>query len=325
MIRPLFQSSNRLKGEPHEAVAPRLLLAQIPARRCRGTFLAEPPLPVPAPRANSAHPVPIARIWLPKGIHRNEDYRNHRLDDVNAKGVEFERCDFSYCIITRGYFREAKFTDCTFIGARFIDCNFRRAVFYSCDLSYATFTKSLIDVHEILPSLPQHPNVRRESLHALRANAIETGDYDSLRALVMQEVQVAVEHYSRALRGSDDYYRQKYATFSQKVICAARLLQLRVSGFVWGHGERPLQIFTSCTLFLLALAFINVWSVMPRTGWQASAGGLLIVRYVFELFLFLDVDKNFRGFLLVDYVIAIMRYVYVGLFVSVMYKRISRR
>ena len=77
--------------------------------------------------------------------------------------------------------------------------------------------------------------------------------------------------------------------------------------------------------FMLLMAFINFWSVMPRVGWTASLGGLYVLRYVFDLFLDMKPDATFAGFHLIDYFIVISRYIYMGLFISVLFKKISHR
>jgi len=39
----------------------------------------------------------------------------------------------------------------------------------------------------------------------------------------------------------------------------------------------------------------------------------------------MEPDKKFGGFVSIDYAVVIMRYVYIGLFISILYKSISHR
>lgn len=267
----------------------------------------------------------VDRISVARQKIVRADWRNRDFKDFNARAAEFEDCDFRYSNFERAYFRDAKFTNCRFDGARFIDCNFKNANFYRCDLKFAHFQRCLVDVRELVASLPSEPNIRREGLQNLKANAIEVGDHASVGLLVLQEIEATKRHYSYALRGFDSYYRKKYPTFISKVRAGAKLWWLQLEGLIWGHGEKPWRLLFSCLVILAGFALLNFWSVMPRTGWNESHGGLDIIKYVFRLFLGMSTDQTFGGFVAIDYSVMIMRYVYIGLFISVLYKSISHR
>ena len=201
------------------------------------------------------------------------DWRNRRFMDLNALNAEFENCDFRYSNFERAYFRDAKFSNCRFDGARFTDCNLKRATFYGCDLKFVQFQRCLLDLDEVIASLPAEPNIRREALQNLRANAVEIGDYGSQSRLVLQEVEATKLHYRYALRGFDSYYKKKYSGISSKLRAGAKLVGLHVSGLIWGHGEKPGKLIVSCFVLLCVLALANFWSVMPRVGWGESGAG----------------------------------------------------
>src|SRR4051794_39610805 len=102
----------------------------------------------------------------------NNRWRHRIFSDIDAKAVEFEDVDFSYSLITRGYFHKAKFRKCRFVGTRFSECNFRQASFTQCDFSYGVFDQTLIKFDQVEYSLPTFPNVRKDLLQLLRANAV---------------------------------------------------------------------------------------------------------------------------------------------------------
>ncbi len=253
------------------------------------------------------------------------NWRNRIFKDFNALDTTFEDCDFRYSVFERAYFRDSKFVNCRFDGARFVDCNFKNANFYKCDLKFVVFQRCLLEVREVLPSLPFEPNIRREALQNLRANALSTGDYASQGLLVLQEVEATKRHYSYALRGFDSYYQKKYSGIGSKLSAAVRLGWLHLGGLIWGHGEKPGRLLLSAIALLSALTFINFWSVMPRVGWVESANGLYVLEYVIRLFLSMSVTPKFQGFVTVDYLIVVIRYIYIGLFISVLYRAISHR
>jgi hypothetical protein len=253
------------------------------------------------------------------------DWRNRDFMDFNGLGATFEDCDFRYSIFERAYFRDAKFINCRFDGSRFIDCNMRNARFMKCEFKFAGFSRCLLDVREIIAALPPQPNIRRETLRNLKANAIEVGDYESIKLIVLQELDANKLHYKHAALGFDAYYKQKYALFSQRFVAGAQFAFLKIDQWIWGHGERPWQLLVSAGLLLLVLTGLNFWAVVPKTGWAQTQSGGQIFIYSLRTFLDMAVDPRFQGFQLVDYALVIMRYVYIGLFVSVLYKVISHR
>ena len=166
------------------------------------------------------------------------DWRNREFVDFNALKTVFENCDFRYSNFERAYFRDARFVNCRFDGARFHECNFKSANFYRCDLKFAHFHECLLEVREVVASLPAEPNIRRESLRNLKANAIEVGDYENVGFLVLQEIEATKRHYSYAMSGFDTYYRNKYPTFAARAHASLKLLWLNLNGLVWGaRGE----------------------------------------------------------------------------------------
>jgi hypothetical protein len=182
-----------------------------------------------------------------------------------------------------------------------------------------------VEAKELLATLPQEPNLRRDILQNLRANAVEIGDYRSQQSYVLEEVKAKSDHLSRALRGSESYYKRKYGTLVARSKAGLSLFGLWISGFVWGHGERSWRMFLSGTIWLIVLSVINFWSVLPRVGWEASGSGIEVFRYCVNMLLDAGPNAEFKGFTVVDYTLIAMRYVYIGLFISVLFKGISHR
>jgi len=253
------------------------------------------------------------------------DWRSKLFKDFNARNAKFEDCDFRYAIFERAYFRDTQFTNCRFDGARFSECNLRTVKFYGCDLKYVLFQRCQVDLEELIAALPPEPNLRREALQNLRANAVEIGDYASQTRLILQELKSAKLHYSYAVRGYSSYYKRKYAGFFPKLRAGIHLAGLHLSDLVWGHGEKPIRLLWSCLFFLCVLTFVNFWAVMPKVGWADSHGGLKPLEYVVRLFLDMSTNDRFQGYAVIDYIAVLMRYIYIGLFISVLYKSISHR
>lgn len=227
---------------------------------------------------------PIRRISVSEQTLARADLRHRQIDDLNARAAKFTDCDFSYSIFTRAYFRDAQFKNCQFTGCQFYDCNLKNIHFYTCDLRFIRFFRCQLDADEIVAALPFEPNIRREALQNLRANAASVGDFSSQRLLILQEIEANKDHHRRALRGVDTYYREKYSSTISKIQAGWRLFWLRISGLVWGHGERPGRILFSGATILLLLTLINFWGVMPRVAWAQTLGGVHILEYTLSLF-----------------------------------------
>ena len=273
----------------------------------------------------SINPPPVDRQNLSRATFSNQKWAKRRFKDTNGLKGKFIDCDFSFSIFEYAYFRDAEFTNCQFVGCKFIDCNFKSAKFYRCDIRYAQFHRSLLDAKELVAALPSDPNVRKDGLQNLRANASEIADYASQRLFVLEEIAATKDHLRRIIWGTDSYYKRKYPTILPKLEAAWKLFWLGVSGFVWGNGEQPGNILISGATFLLALTLVNFWSVYPHVEWTQSLGGLRLLQYTVSLFLDVPTDQKYSGFLGVDYAIAFMRYIYIGLYISVLYRKISHR
>jgi hypothetical protein len=267
----------------------------------------------------------VGRLSVAHQKVTGQGWRGKLFRDFNARGSDFEDCDFRNAIFERAYFRDSKFTNCRFDGARFSECNIKTAKFYGCDMRYVLFQRCQVDLEELIAALPPEPNLRREALQNLQANAVEIGDYGSRTRLILQELKSAKLHYSYAVCGYSSYYKRKYSGFLPKIKAGLSLLGLYISDLIWGHGEKPTRLLWSCLAILCSLTLINFWSVMPRVGWVDSQAGLKPLEYVVRLFLDMSTNDKFQGNMAIDYIAVLMRYLYIGLFISVLYKSISHR
>lgn len=254
-----------------------------------------------------------------------KDFRNRFFQDVNALDAKFAHCDFSYSVFYRAYFRNAIFEKCKFVGCIFVDSHLRGIRVYATDLRFSKFQRTQVDVDEIVSNLSSEPNIRREALQNLLANSREVGDFESQRKLILQEIKATRDHHWRAFTGADKYHKQKYASLGAKATALWNWLTINVSGWIWGNGESARNIIVSAAIILLLLSAVNTGVVLPRTGGGYLTEAFGTLKYTVSLFLDLPTDAHFRGLQSVDYIVALLRYVYVGLYVSVLFRIISRR
>lgn len=267
----------------------------------------------------------IARDRASSKGHLNEDHRNKRFADLNGNGRKFTNCDFSYSIFERGYFHKAVFENCNFVGCRFYDCNFREVRFNSCDFRYTTFHGTLLPAQEIIPNLPPQPNLRRDVLQQLKVNAMQVGDIEGARNFTDQEIRATYDHLIRAIRGSEHYYREKYPATWDKIAISIKLISHGMSGFFWGHGERPWRLVMSLFTLLFVCCLLNSLSIPSQDEFSVGEYVVIASLHSFDVFLGISSEMGKYGFAIIDYVLVILRYIYIGLLIAVLEKFISFR
>src|SRR6266542_4349133 len=266
-------------------------------------------------------------------IVANEDFLHYTFEDFGARQVQFNNCNFSYSVFNRAYFYGAAFDNCKFIGARFIDCNFRSARFIRCDFSYSSFRGTTIPSKELMCNVPERPNVRRELMQALRANAISLANDEDAKIFIRKEMKAEELHNQKAREAAEDYYAPKYGWSSNRwnwIRVRIEYIWLWIQRFGWGYGEYPWRLLRSIALLLLALAIL----LAMKTG-QAATGFietlLHSIKRILSVFLAIPltsqqdrIDEGFVVWLLLS-LTAVMRYVALGLFVTMLFRRLSKR
>jgi hypothetical protein len=272
----------------------------------------------------------INRMTVSDAERNGHSFQAKRLTDINGHKATFEKCNFSSAHIVRGYFREAIFKDCTFIGCRFSECNFREAKFIRCDFKYAAFDQCLLPIKELLINLPEWPNVRRELIQNLRANVRSVGDFNSDHLLLQHELEAERSHWKRAYKQTDSYYKEKYGSFGKRVSSWLRATALFLDSAVWGHGFSFWKL-TAWTAFVLALLICfqfltNHCCTDVTTFGQLSTDLKTSAWRTLSLYVDLpDVEKDWveknRNF---SIVVVMLRYISLGLFVTCFYRSVAR-
>lgn len=258
-----------------------------------------------------------------------KDFSGKSLTDIDSKDVQFEGCNFSASIIERGYFHQAAFRRCTFVGTRFVDCVFRSATFESCDFRYAAFHGCYLPIPQLLVNLPSHANERWQLLRNLRANQRAVGDSQHDSAIVWREIDAEMEHW-RGVKASESVYYQKYSR-SDRARALLSLIRLRFERHVWGHGESLWRLFLATGFLLLLLSFFRTVGLIQSTEATtlSTAAAKFIESVLFLCSLYVDLPtvlpadvhaSPFTASLAVA-----LRYVSIGLAIPVLYKYIAKR
>jgi len=248
---------------------------------------------------------------------------------VSGKNGTFENFDFRYADMQDCYFHEAHFESCNFTGTKIRRCNFRTATFKNCRFEYITIDETPIDYKMVVQQLPSWPNVAKEILHALRRNAVTLGEVKEVRELTLLAIEQEREHLRRARKKQEAYYNKKYGSLAAQARVRYRSFILWSSKIVWGHGEKLLNLVTTCFVSIAALSAISTGRDIysdPSISFVAVLEKALAYfkSNVFEvLTISPGAIPNQSAFVLVA--LSILKIVFGGMFVAYIFRAISRR
>lgn len=260
------------------------------------------------------------------GRIENKNFRHIKFRHVAAGKAVFVNCDFSFCDIDDGYFREARFIECNFKSIKCTRSSFRKAQFSQCQFQYAQFQETFIDARELISNAPTEPNLRRELMAAARVNAESLGDTRAIRLLIREELRASREFHSVAWRGNTEWLRKKYDGL-ERIGHFFKSVGLTLDWMLWGHGEYPWQFIKGMTASVLLLSSLTWFFgapsniAPPEQVWQSI---------VTTTYLFLDLTPTTNQSMVqippfLGISIVIFRYVAIGLFTSMIFRLLSHR
>lgn len=251
-----------------------------------------------------------------------------KLHDVNGKRQKYIDVNFSYSIIERGYFHQATFENCKFIGTRFIDCVFRSAEFRNCNFRYSDFSGTIVATEQMFENLPDFPNNRRSLLQSLRKNAVSVGDYESEKKIILKEIDAKKEHLRLARKLTTSYYRTKFGGWKKRTSVYLQSVGLWFENAIWGHGEKLIRFPIFLITLSAVLAVIHV--ILLQDISLMTVGEIFnnVFRAFKELLLKLvNVEianpSNFN--LLITVLIEVAKYLIWGVVAATLYRRLTHR
>lgn len=243
-------------------------------------------------------------------VVEGHDFEKTRFSFVAAKQTHFRQVSFMFCVFEDCYFRDCRFEDCDFTGAVFRNSTLRGSTFDGCKFPYCRFSHTLIS-HAILErNMPGFENVALELARSLRVNFSQLGDSVGVNVAVSAELEATRVHFYKAAWSPEAYYRKKHAGLG-RVRAIGAYAWFRVQDTIWGHGESLWKLgrFLMCGYAVLAVvlfwrgaqigsAFREAWMML----WGVGSASRLVAT-----------------------VAVAFRTVALGLFVTVLVRRFSRR
>lgn len=248
----------------------------------------------------------------------NIEFSYHHFIDLWSKEVKYEKCVFRHCVFERAFFRNSLFKNCEFRGCHFVSCNFRGVNFENVVMKYVFFDKTIIPKDQVVKCLPEWPMVRAETLRILRANAESIGDKNSADFFIKYEILALKDHYGRASRLEDHYYKERYSGILNQTKVRIKRIGLWLNGILWGHLEYPFRIFITPLIISLLIAFILNSTGVYNVFWTSYKS---VFVYLIGLTEYDDklIPSAYKT------ILVLVRYYLLGVLFSIIIRRVSPR
>lgn len=244
-----------------------------------------------------------------------EIHSNILFQRLVAKEVKFSKVDFKYTIFDNCYLRNCSFDSCDFTGSKFIGSQLPGSHFDGCKFDYCVFERTNIESEIMYSNAPPYENLKQKFARTLRINFQSIGDPQSVNKAIMFELAAKGEHLYKAWRSNESYYRNKYKG-RHRVGHFFQWISFWILDFVWGNGESIPKYIRSLVLLWLLMAMVDYYHYHSNSFFLSFTSAI-------NIFIGSVLPKNYSSIYIS--IIALCRFVSIGLFVSIVVKRFNRR
>lgn len=243
-----------------------------------------------------------------------ESFEQKELVRVFAVGVTFRGVSFKQALIASCYFRNCRFIECDFTGAQFKESSLRGTNFSSCKFAYSTWEKTFLEDRFLDACLPSEENLARDLVRTLRVNFAQIGNYEAVNRAAALEVRLTGQHLYNAAYSQQSYYRHKYRGLD-RAQHAAQHAGWKALDLLWGNGESLVRVLVAGAVSV-GIAALCLGSSAPELPLSERA------------------ERSLLGFwgigtqALPESIalgLTLARYLFLGLFMAILVKRLSRR
>lgn len=249
-------------------------------------------------------------------IHENlkdtSEFKSSMIIRVSAVKKVFENIDFRYSVFDDCYFRNCKFINCDFTGAQFKNSSYRGSDFIGCKFDYCRFNSVKITNSLLDNSQPGFENVALEFAQTLRVNFSQIGDTEGVNKAIKCELTATKIHLKKAAFSAESWYRDKYQGW-ERAKYLRKYFTFKLFDFVWGNGESLFKIFCSMIFVILLSSSILVFQ-----------GEVICKAFENSLVAFWGIETKTLPLTFAIPIVA-SRFILLGMFISVLVKRLSRR
>jgi hypothetical protein len=244
---------------------------------------------------------------------------------MGFKKSKFFQCDLSFCVFIDCYFKKTEIEQTKFLNCTFIRCNFDGAYISDCDFEYATFDDCYIPYKEMKKNLPIHKeNLCFDLCKNLSIQCLKLGEVEDYKLYLFEERHAAERHSIKKMFHRSDSYYKKY-NFYEGICGLASYLQSKVSHLCWGYGEKLGTLIRNmvCLIVLCAIPYYYHCDSIASENIDSFTSALY-----FSICSFLNISTAdiqgtlIKGLWLTENIIGV---IFVGLFVTALFRRINRR
>lgn len=271
------------------------------------------------------------RLFVNTGLEQNYKYIHIEVDrstfskisfnKINLQHSNFRHCTFIDCYFRHSYLRHIIFENCVFINCKFSDNTIE-----NCDFNYTEWDSTTIKYDELCNSFPIKYNHKSRLCKVIAKNFLEDGNLAEYRKFFYESIKAREEHYKEIISRRNEYYKNTY-NLHDSISYIPKLIFSKISGTVWGHGEKIRHIiFSSITIIFI---FSLIYSC------SSTIKGDFIKKYTNALYVsfcnFLTISSNitfsneevlYRNLTVVEGFIGT---IFAGLFITALVKKISVR
>lgn len=249
----------------------------------------------------------------------DENLSNRLFTRLSAKGRNFKKLDFRYCIFDACYIRGCSFDSCDFTGCKFTGSNFYGSSFSGCKFDYAIFERTILDADILSTSCPGPENLKLKFARTLRINFQQLGDAASANKAIAIELLANEIHLHKSWKSPESYYRAKYKRWD-RVSVFFEWLEFKLLDLIWGNGESAVKLLRTILVLLITIMLIDaIWLNEPFSVSTYKDALIKSPQIFFGCFQ----PKNYPGWYLT--IITVIRLIVFALFMSILIKRFSRR
>lgn len=244
-----------------------------------------------------------------------ESFERKELVRIFAVDVTFKGVSFKQSVLMNCYFRNCTFIRCDFTGTQIKDSNLKGSSFEKCRFPYATWDKTWLDEEFLDRCLPPEENLARDLVRSLRVNFAQIGNYDAVNKAAAIEVALTGQHLFNAAYSRQAYYRSmpKYNGLS-RLSYIGQHLRWKTLDLLWGNGESLLRVLLSAAAAIVVAAVLLTNAIADLKYVDALS---------LSFFSFWGVAQ--RAPIALTAALTVARFVFFGLFMAILVKRLSRR
>lgn len=269
------------------------------------------------------------KLFINNGFTRNKEYIFNKFErcsfsKISFNNIKIKNSEFKHSVFIECYFKESDIKQVSFSNCIFIRCGFYDVKLKNCEFFYTEWDHTYIKFEAIKSSLPNEYSYKKRICKVMANNCLLEGNMEEYKKFFFESIKAKENNYKEIILRRSDYYKSKYSKYDSFKYVAKFLLS-KLSGVVWGYGEKISNVIYSsvCTVFIYSFIYYNKYDI---TGIDSTS---YINAVYISIANFLNVDSGAKfGDILTKYIGIsenILGLVFMGMIVTYLFRSISSR